>query len=281
LKNVKICCPACSGKTRKKFSARILCQFEVDYYECLECGLIQTEAPFWLEKAYSSAITNLDVGLVARNIQLSELVQSFIGNYFDPCGKYLDFAGGYGLFVRLMRDKGYDFYRHDRYCVNIFAEYFDIPSLSDDSLWFELITAFEVLEHIIDPFGELKRLFELTDSVLFTTELIPPDISEVDDWWYFVPETGQHITFYSEKSLRFIADQLSANYYGDGKNRHLFSKKRINQFSFLNLQEVSLLQKIRTAIADRIAIPKNVPLNNENISTQSDFEFIRNKIGYE
>ncbi len=50
------------------------------------------------------------------------------------------------MFVRLMRDNGFDFYRSDRQCENLFAKGFE-ASL-DVSPSYELLTAFEVFEHL-------------------------------------------------------------------------------------------------------------------------------------
>jgi hypothetical protein len=50
--------------------------------------------------------------------------------------------GGYGMFVRLMRDGGFDFHREDPLCDNLFAQGFD----RQDDGTFELVTAFEVFE---------------------------------------------------------------------------------------------------------------------------------------
>ena len=272
-------CPVCSAKMEQLFIAKVLYKYNVKYYQCMQCGLLKTEKPFWVEEAYDSVIANLDVGLVQRNIYLSELVRKVLRTYFEPCGKFLDYAGGYGLFVRLMRDKGFDFQRHDKYCENIFSKYFDVPILDREAGRFELVTAFEVLEHIVDPVSELGKLFEVTDSVLFTTELLPPDVVSVEDWWYFVPETGQHITFYTEVSLRNIADKLSVNYYGDGKKCHLLTRNNLTDFSFSFPEQTSIVEAVRRVLLRRPFLSRNKPKKNGQVSLQRDFEFIKMKLG--
>jgi len=259
------------------FSANLLSKHDVSYYKCLNCGLLQTEKPYWLDEAYDSAIASLDVGLVQRNLKLSGTVSKIVSAYFDPLAKYLDFAGGYGLFVRLMRDKGYDFYRHDKYCENIFSEYFDEPSLSSDVLHFELVTAFEVFEHVYDPVAELVKLFELTDTVLFTTELLPSGINSIDDWWYFVPETGQHITFYTALSLRKMADKLSVNYYSDEKSLHMMTRKEFDINPFHTHDETSMIDRVRITFVKKLALPLKSNLVNKDISIEKDFQYIRSK----
>jgi hypothetical protein len=87
---------------------------------------VQTENPYWLEEAYNSAITSLDIGLLKRNNYLVKEISPIIDCCFPEASTMLDFAGGYGAFVRLMRDEGYNFYRQDVYCDNLFTKHFDI-----------------------------------------------------------------------------------------------------------------------------------------------------------
>jgi len=42
-----------------------------------------------------------------------------IESNLNPDGIFLDYAAGYGLFVRLMRDAGYNFRWSDLYCQNL------------------------------------------------------------------------------------------------------------------------------------------------------------------
>ncbi|PKP59337.1 MAG: class I SAM-dependent methyltransferase [Candidatus Altiarchaeales archaeon HGW-Altiarchaeales-1] len=191
-------CKICNSDTNEVFEAKILNSYNVKYYKCKHCGFIQTEKPYWLNEAYSSAISSLDVGLVSRNLSFVPITASIIEKYFKVNGKFLDYGGGTGLFVRLMRDKGFDFYRQDIYCENLFAQNFDINDLDDKKIKFELLTAFEVFEHLKDPLIEIEKMFKLSDSILFSTELQPLENVTPDNWWYFVPETGQHISFYSK-----------------------------------------------------------------------------------
>ncbi|HEY2581400.1 MAG TPA: hypothetical protein VGI43_06320, partial [Mucilaginibacter sp.] len=104
------------GDTSLLFAKKILNKYDVNYYRCNETGFIQTEAPFWLAEAYSSVITKLDIGLPFRNIYLADRLSKILTTKFDYEGIFLDYAGGYGLFTRLMRDKGFNFYNTDKYC---------------------------------------------------------------------------------------------------------------------------------------------------------------------
>jgi predicted RNA-binding Zn-ribbon protein involved in translation (DUF1610 family) len=216
-------CRACGQELAPHFVATVLERHQVAYGRCPNCGLIQTQEPYWLAEAYDQAISCKDVGLVRRNLELRDKLRDVIMGHFPSRGRFLDYAGGYGLLVRLMRDEGFDFYRHDPLCANIFAQDFDIELPAQDQ--FTLITAFELLEHLRNPGQVLRDLLTHTDSVLFSTRLQPrPQPLDVRDWWYFCPQSGQHITFYTLASLRHLATATGTALHTDGKGLHLLTR---------------------------------------------------------
>ncbi len=223
-------CRVCGELTVPIFQARILDKLTATYFRCPGCGLIQTEPPYWLAEAYGQAISIQDVGLVRRNLELAAKLRNILLAHFDAGGRFLDYAGGYGLMVRLMRDEGFDFHRHDPLCANIFAQGFDIPELKglagQMDRGFEAITAFELLEHLEEPTATVHRLLEHTDTLLFSTRLQPdPPPRGVDDWWYFWPQTGQHVTFYTLPALRVMAEKTGTNLHSDGTALHLLTRR--------------------------------------------------------
>jgi hypothetical protein len=207
-------------------------KYSVRYYQCSRCKFIQTENPYWLNEAYNRTISSMDVGLVYRNVSLAKAIDPILKSFFNYKGRFLDFAGGYGLFVRLMRDQGFDFYRQDIYCENLFACYLDLEDLPENSS-FEALTAFEVFEHLVNPFDEIRRMFQFSENIIFSTELQPdkPLISS-QDWWYFVPESGQHISFYTMESLAIIAEKFNCDLYSNNINLHIFTKRKLNADPF-------------------------------------------------
>lgn len=263
------------GQTTLIFTATFLNKYEVKFYRCNDTGFIQTEEPYWLDEAYSSAITKLDIGLPYRNITLSGIAENILLKNFNPNSKFLDYAGGYGLFTRLMRDKGFDFYTTDKYCDNLFAEYFDLADLGDKAN-FELITAFEVLEHLPDPYTELKTMLGYADNLLFTTELQPSaPLTDVNDWWYFIPETGQHISFYNEASLKYMANKLGYHFYTNGINVHLFTKNGLTNDPFKKVREPFLIRKMRKYLKK---YDSSQTIQRETL-LQRDWEMIKHQIG--
>ena len=229
------------GSTTFIFKAKLLSKYDVSYYRCDETGFIQTEEPHWMEEAYSNAITKLDVGLVQRNLDLAELSYPLIMKYFDHDKRFLDYAGGYGLFTRLMRYKGIDFYNSDPYCENVFAEYYDLKNLPASSR-FELVTAFEVFEHLPQPLAGIEAILQYSENLLFSTVIVPKDVNL--DWWYYSFETGQHVSFYTIESLEYIAAKFNRHLYTNGKTVHLFTKKRLPSDPFKSSTGAYLVKKM-------------------------------------
>lgn len=224
-------CDLCGCETAVWARARILGKYDIVYRRCPSCGFVRTETPYWLEEAYSEAISRSDLGLVWRNLYYAKRTKYILSLFFrDPLGKYVDYGGGYGLFTRLMRDSGFDYYHYDKFCRNLFAEKFEaVPGRRK----FSLLTAFEVFEHMSNPLEEIDRMFSWSDHILFSTELIGMDPPQPSDWWYFCLETGQHVSFYTRRSLGVIADRFGKHLYTNGRNLHLMTAKKIRWPQFL------------------------------------------------
>lgn len=236
------------GATIPLFTARILNKYDIKYYQCEDTGFIQTEEPFWIEEAYTKAITKLDIGLVHRNQIISERISKILLKQFNPKAKFLDFAGGYGMLTRMMRDRGFDFYHTDKYCTNLFAEYFDLIDVPGGT-GFEAVTAFEVIEHMIDPVRDLTEILKFSDNLLFSTELQPQTtLQSINDWWYFIPETGQHISLFTERALEYIAQTLGYNFYTDGKSLHLFTKRKFQTNPLQPIRPPFIIRKMMKLI---------------------------------
>lgn len=224
-----LACRVCKSKMNYAFSATMLHKHEVSYFQCNECGLLQTEEPYWLDDAYSDAIAAADTGLVQRNIAISTKLASLLYFAFDLRASYLDIAGGYGMLTRLMRDYGFNFYWSDKYCRNLIARGFEVDKAKER---FIALTAFEVLEHVHDPIAFISDAMQQHDSrtLIFTTDLYenaPPS----KDWWYYAFNTGQHISFYQAKTLQVIAEQLGLKLYS-ANGFHMLTDKTISKAKF-------------------------------------------------
>ena len=86
------------------FSATVLKDNTAHYYHCPSCGFLQVGDPCWLEQAYQESISVLDTGIMQRNLHLARASSVILYFLFNRSGAFLDFAGGYGMLTRMMRD---------------------------------------------------------------------------------------------------------------------------------------------------------------------------------
>jgi hypothetical protein len=210
-------CQVCDGKMNFAFRHLVLHKYEVSYYRCVDCGFMCTEKPYWLEEAYSSPISSNDTGILTRNISIASRLSPILSMLFGAKGHYVDMAGGYGLLTRLMRDFGFDFLWKDPYCKNIFAEGFEYTPSDQGHQSVLAVTAFEVIEHLEDPvkfFKEIKAGIDVA-GIVISTQMIGEDVPD-ESWWYYSFSSGQHIAFYTSKSLKIIANKLGYFYYSIG-----------------------------------------------------------------
>ena len=262
-------CKICQSESSKFASARILEKYDVDYFQCANCGFVQTEDPFWLEEAYSEPIANSDVGLVYRNTHLSNVTENLIYNLFNHNAKFVDYGAGYGLFVRIMRDKGFNFYWHDKYCENIFAKGF--VAEKPENQVYEVVTAFEVFEHLVNPLTEIERILDFSGNILFSTELLPDTNPKPNEWWYYALQEGQHISLYTTKSLSIIAKKFKLNLYSNGSSLHLLTQKQISPLIFERLLRYKTQDIKKESLLERDYLKAIGKLNNsDNSYTSSD-----------
>jgi hypothetical protein len=216
-------CRLCGEDALPFGSARILASLEVGYYRCRACGFVQTEEPYWLERAYEQPIAKIDLGIISRNIDLADTTSAVISMLFDSGGRFLDWGAGYGILVRMMRDRGFDFYWRDPFCDNLFAQGFEW----NDGTRAELVTSFEVLEHLPRPVNDCARMAEIADNLLVSTLLLPEPAPALGDWWYYALEGGQHVSLYSRRSLTVLADQIGMFAASNrGGSVHLLTRSR-------------------------------------------------------
>lgn len=215
-------CKICNQETDKIFNALVLYKYNVDYFQCKNCGFAQTEKPYWLEEAYVSSMNLSDTGVLARCERMSKITTSLLFLFFNRKGTFLDYAGGLGVFTRAMRDIGLDFYWNDPYTKNELARGFE-GGLDKK---YDAVTTFESFEHFDNPKEELEKILKITDTIIFSTDLIAVPAPPHKDWWYYASEHGQHIAFHTNKSFNKLASDCGL-YYHNIANVHILTKKKI------------------------------------------------------
>jgi hypothetical protein len=221
------CCKVCNEPSAFFAESDVLKKYRVQYFRCEQCGFIQTETPYWLQEAYSSAIARQDVGIMQRNLTNCEVTTAVINLLFPGFTKGVDFGGGHGMFVRLMRDRGFNFFWSDMHASNDYARGFE----REQEIGFDFLTSFEVLEHLVDPIRGLEEMMSLSENVFVSTCFVPEPAPRLDDWWYYVPTTGQHVSFYTKESLHLLARRFGKHLSSFGPY-HLFTRKPQNRLFY-------------------------------------------------
>ena len=214
-------CRVCGSLSNELFYG-LLRDLKVAYYECHNCGYVQTELPYWLEQAYVNPIDPSDTGIMARNLANFKVTLATLVCLDKLYGSVVDYAGGYGILVRLLRDHGVNALWIDPFCENILAKGFEYQL--DTKV--DLVTAFEVFEHLVDPVSEMEKLLDIAPNVLISTQIIQSPAPDHDKWWYYGNQHGQHIGFFRIKTLKLLAAKYNKQFVTDGHTYHLFFEKK-------------------------------------------------------
>jgi len=220
-------------------NGQILQKYDIHYYFCGSCKCIFTEKPYWISEAYHESIAVTDTGIMLRNLEVSRDLFAITKRYFNPQTKMLDYGGGYGILTRMLRDKGVDVYWSDRYSKNILAKGFEYDGRSK----VDVVLAFEVVEHLENPVDIIREIMTKSDCFIFSVSTLPKfNFKTNNEWWYFSPETGQHIFFPSKETLQWIANEIGCKYY-KLLGFHIFSKKKT--FPFIRSLDLTFVWIIR------------------------------------
>jgi hypothetical protein len=232
-------CKICGKVSHQIFRRKILEKYDIAYFQCSSCEFIQTEEPYWLEEAYQQALNIEDTGIIKRNILCAKRTSVVLYSFFDHNGKYLDYGGGTGLFVRLMRDYGYNFYWNDPFTTNIFARGYESDFSQPRS--YEAVTSFECFEHFVDPHAEIKKMLSVAPAIIFSTETFSGGTPSPNTWQYYYFSHGQHVSLYSLKSLQIIAQEYYLHLLTNKKSFHVLSPIKRSSIAFQALLKASIL----------------------------------------
>lgn len=220
-------CAVCFGSTKFLFSYEVRGEHQASLHECLTCRFTYIANPHWLDDSFSSELNDLDIGSVDRCLVLADFVEVLIRSLKSSKSRFLDWGGGYGLLSRIMRDRGLDFVSHDIYTRPLFVEL----SSNLNSETFELITMSEVALHLVNPVPVFTKIMESTDVLVFTAVIAPTVIP--NDWWYLMPDTGQHVAIYHEETLQALAMKLRVQVTSDGRFFHVLHRNSLGTKSRL------------------------------------------------
>ena len=229
-------CPNCQNKsikfireievTQKKISSKLI--------YCSSCDFLYLQDPTWLDIAYQTEFYG-DTGYVNRNFIFANRTILIFRIWKLLSKKSLvpdacDIGAGLGMYARMMRDKGYNFFGSDEYSKMSLLN----PFVVRDSQCV-IKSSFEVVEHLPSLTEFLKEKVNKVDFFLFSTELRQSGHIPNINWWYYSFSLGQHIGFHSKKSLEVAfakAGYNSDNLVSFGNSFHALANTRNWKLAF-------------------------------------------------
>jgi len=173
----------------------------IDYWACEECGFtwspeLCAKDPAWFaEHIYNSDYIKFDPEYGGERAARQAKNLIFAYHWARKKIRHLDYGSGDGLLTKKLAKAGFDSTPYDPFVHT------EVPVGK-----FNLITCFEVLEHVPDPGRLMADLAGYLDDegVLITSTLLRDKDVPLDQWWYAAPRNG-HISLYSGTSLGKLA----------------------------------------------------------------------------
>lgn len=220
-------CPVCDGsalpfgsvdfnKTCLELSKGLFpfADSSIRYSQCSSCGhCFAPDIAKWSIAEFEDRIYNKDYVLVDPDyieVRPRENAKVLVRLFGDRglSFKHLDYGGGQGLLSQSLRELGWQSSSYDPFV--------DRDTRIEQLGSFDLITAYEVFEHVPNPkqlMADLCQLLSPNGLILFST--LVSDAYLLPDqrlsWWYASPRNG-HISLFSRRSLFTLAKGAGFNF---------------------------------------------------------------------
>jgi SAM-dependent methyltransferase len=217
----QISCPVCNSNSapldvvdfnksceelRQKYLP--LSQKPIYYFLCDNCHFcFAPEIYNWTisefeEKIYNNQYIEIDPDYVENRPTANAKQLTHLFDNQKQLIRHLDYGGGSGLLSQLLREQDWQSITYDPF----YNKETNLKNLGK----FDLITAYEVFEHVpnVDKLmSDLSFLLNDNGIILFSTLLSDGQIEKNKriQWWYASPRNG-HISLFSKKSLSILAN---------------------------------------------------------------------------
>lgn len=190
-------CVICQSDTKEKTHPKTKVAFDF----CPQCGLISKHPDFFpnLEEERKKYLEHHNDW---SQISYVEYLRDFMEKSVIPFvhkGDLLDYGFGHTPVLAQMAEREYEF------STKIYDKhFFPEPSVLEET--YDVITATEVVEHLVDPHSFFSFAHEhlKENGILSIMTLFSPDENVFFDWWYIRDKT--HIRFYQEKTFDLVLE---------------------------------------------------------------------------
>ena len=202
------------------------------YHRCPQCGfcfaptMCDWPKQRFAEKIYNDGYADVDPDYLAIRPQANA---AFLLSSFARFGRrrHLDYGGGNGLLSRTLREAGWQSQSYDPFV----DDETELQALGS----FDLISAFEVFEHVPDIHAVLSEVLPLLRdeaALIFSTTMSDGAIvpGRRLDWWYAAPRNG-HVALHSRASLQTLAADYGLRLVSLSTWLHLFLQPSVPEWA--------------------------------------------------
>lgn len=222
-------CPICQGPGdhtvdipfNKSCEADEATGSPITYFTCRDCRFswapwLCAKDPAWFaEHIYNADYHKFDPEYDGQRAarQAQNIIYAY--NWARKQIRHLDFGSGGGQLTERLTKAGFDSTAYDPFV------HLEAPAGR-----FNLITCFEVLEHVPDPDRLMRHLASYLDDtgVLIASTLLTDGQGNLRDWWYAAPRNG-HIALYSGQALGQLAVKHGLQARISSEGTHSFFRK--------------------------------------------------------
>jgi SAM-dependent methyltransferase len=229
-----------------------LANVPIYYHLCDRCGFcFAPEMHKWsidefASKVYNDGYIAVDPDYVNSRPQNSASNLNILFKNSENIS-HLDYGGGSGLLSQFLREKGWNSLSYD--------PFYDNDKRIEELGTFDLITAYEVFEHVPDVKALVNNLATLLNPdgiVIFSTMLSDGIIARHQrlSWWYASPRNG-HISLFSRNSLtRLLASEgFSLGSFSAGV--HLMWRKQLPPWASHLIRPTNAASELPTPTPNR------------------------------
>lgn len=202
------------------------------YFRCPKCGFCSApEMVSWSKERFLADIYNDDYATVDPDYaserpvtnarMLTAMFPAFAGR------RHLDFGGGNGVLSQALQDS--------HWSSTSFDPLVDTGINPENLGHFDLISAFEVFEHVPDihqVLGLLSSSLRAEAVLVFSTGLSDGEIIPNGrlTWWYAAPRNG-HISLFSRASLEHLAKRYGFGFQSMKPWLHMFVRSALPEWA--------------------------------------------------
>lgn len=193
----------------------------IAYLTCRECGFswapdLCAKGPAWFaEHIYNADYEKHDPEYNGeRSVRQAQNIK-YAYSFARKQIRHLDFGCGQGHLTQHLTKAGFDSKAYDPFIHT-----------TAPAGQFNLITCFEVFEHVPDPQRLMRHLasYLAPEGLIVASTQLSDGQGSLRDWWYASPRNG-HISLYSGRSLGELAVQHKLQARISSEGTHSFFRK--------------------------------------------------------